>query len=65
MKKDSVLFTNREKQVFELLEKGASNREISKKLNIAYETAKCHSKTVLQKLGLKSRKDIKSIHGVM
>jgi len=47
--------TSREQDVLNLLSKGFSNKELSKKLNIAEATAKNHVKNILSKLGAKNR----------
>lgn len=47
-----------EKKVFELLKKGATNKEISKELNIEVSTVKSHVHKIFSRLGINSRKDI-------
>jgi len=47
-----------EKKVFELLRKGASNKEISTELNIEVSTVKSHVYKIFSRLGVKSRKEI-------
>ncbi len=47
-----------EKRVFELLRKGASNKEISTELNIEVSTVKSHVYKIFTRLGVKSRKEI-------
>jgi DNA-binding CsgD family transcriptional regulator len=46
-----------ERRVFELLQKGASNQEISDKYNIELSTVKSHVSSIFSKLNIKSRKD--------
>ena len=45
----------REKEVFDLLCEGLSNREIAKRLFISLETVKVHARHVYDKLGIRSR----------
>lgn len=52
--KKSIL-TNREKEVFELLVKNFSTKEIANKLNISEKTVRNHISNTIQKLGIKSR----------
>lgn len=52
--KKSIL-TNREKEVFELLIKNFTTKEIAKKLNISEKTVRNHISNTIQKLGIKSR----------
>ena len=47
-----------ERKVYELLQKGATNQEISSQLNIGLSTAKSHVSSIYSKLKVKSRKDI-------
>lgn len=47
-----------ERKVFELLKEGATNKEISEKFNIGISTAKSHVSSILNKLKVKSRKEI-------
>lgn len=49
------MFTNREKDVLELLCKGYTNIEIGEKLNISFHTAKAHVASILRKLQAKNR----------
>ena len=50
----SVL-TNREKEIFILLTKNYSTKEIANKLNISEKTVRNHISNTIQKLGVKSR----------
>lgn len=52
---DRYRLTARERQVFELLVKGLSNREIAAALFISGKTASLHVTHILQKLGVTSR----------
>ncbi len=52
--KKSIL-TNREKEIFELLIKNFSTKDIAKKLNISEKTVRNHISNTIQKLGIKSR----------
>ena len=47
--------TNREREVYELLAEGRTNREIGSALFISEFTAKTHVANVLRKLGVRSR----------
>jgi len=47
-----------EKKVFELLKTGATNKEISRALNIEVSTVKSHVHKIYSRLGVKSRKEI-------
>lgn len=47
--------SDREKEVFELLAEGASNRTLSSRLRITERTVKAHVAQILNKLGLQSR----------
>ena len=46
-----------ERRVFELLQKGASNQEISDQYNIELSTVKSHVSSIFSKLNIKSRKE--------
>ena len=52
--KRSIL-TNREKEVFELLIKNKSTKEIADKLKISEKTVRNHVSNTIQKLGVKGR----------
>ena len=43
------MFTNREKEVLELLCKGYTNIEIGETLNISFNTAKAHGASIQRK----------------
>jgi DNA-binding NarL/FixJ family response regulator len=47
--------TKRERQIFEQLQKGASNRQIAAHFHISEQTAKNHVSRILAKLNLKNR----------
>ncbi len=49
------LLSKRETQIFELLSKGMSNRDIAKKLRLGEETVKHYNTQMFQKLGVKNR----------
>ena len=49
------MFTNREKEVLELLCKGYTNIEIGENLNISSHTAKANVASILRKLQVKNR----------
>ncbi|GAB4542024.1 MAG: response regulator transcription factor [Anaerolineae bacterium] len=50
--------TSREQDVFQLLAKGASNRQIAETLMITENTVKTHVRNILEKLGLHSRSEV-------
>ncbi|WP_340152288.1 helix-turn-helix transcriptional regulator [uncultured Marivirga sp.] len=47
-----------ERKIFEVLQRGASNQEISDHFNIGLSTVKSHLSSIYSKLNVKSRKDI-------
>ena len=49
------ILTNREKEVFELLVKNRTTKEIADKLFISEKTVRNHISNVMQKLGVKGR----------
>lgn len=49
------ILTKREREVFELLIKNYSTREIAENLNISEKTVRNHISNVMQKLGVKGR----------
>jgi DNA-binding NarL/FixJ family response regulator len=52
------LLTDREADVLELLQQGASNAEIAAKLHIGVETVRTHARNIYRKLGVSSRRDL-------
>jgi DNA-binding NarL/FixJ family response regulator len=52
---ESVILTNREKDVLQLLGEGASNKVIARSLGISGHTVKFHVASLLEKLGAASR----------
>ncbi|MFI2741810.1 response regulator transcription factor [Zhouia sp. PK063] len=50
-----------ERKIFQLLQEGASNQDISDKHNIGISTVKSHVSSILAKLNMKSRKEIMNI----
>lgn len=54
---DSILnsLTNRERQIWQCISKGYSNKSIARKLKIAETTVKVHVKNLLRKISLKTR----------
>lgn len=52
---NNYMFTNREKDVLELLCKGYTNIEIGENLNISSHTAKANVASILRKLQIKNR----------
>ena len=49
------ILTKREEEVFSLLVKNKTTREIAKELNISEKTVRNHISNTMQKLGVKSR----------
>ena len=49
------MLTKREREVFELLTKNKTTREIALTLNISEKTVRNHISNVMQKLGVKGR----------
>lgn len=49
------ILTNREKEIFNLLLKNMTTKDISDKLNISEKTVRNHISNTMQKLGVKSR----------
>ena len=49
------ILTIREREVFELLIKNYTTRDIAEKLNISEKTVRNHISNVMQKLGVKGR----------
>jgi NarL family two-component system response regulator LiaR len=52
------LLTNREADVLELLQQGASNAEIAAKLTVGVETVRTHARNIYRKLGVANRRDL-------
>ena len=48
------ILTNREKEIFDLIVHGNTNKEISAMLNISIHTTKTHRKRIIHKMGLKN-----------
>jgi DNA-binding NarL/FixJ family response regulator len=55
MTKRSPSFTDREKQVLELLVAGCSNKEIGSPLGIAERSVKAHVAKMMRKVGVQNR----------
>lgn len=51
----NIILTPREKEIFHLLVKSYSTKDIARKLNISEKTVRNHISNVIQKLGVKSR----------
>ena len=51
-------FTDRQRQVVELIAAGCTNAEIAEYLNLSPRTAKAHSDILRHKLGVRSRRQI-------
>jgi DNA-binding NarL/FixJ family response regulator len=52
------LLTEREADVLELLQQGASNAEIAAQLHVGVETVRTHARHIYRKLGVSSRRDL-------
>ena len=51
----NIILTPREKEIFHLLVKNFSTKEIAKELNFSEKTVRNHISNVIQKLGVESR----------
>jgi DNA-binding NarL/FixJ family response regulator len=58
---DPFGLTTRERQVLELVARGATNREIGAELFMAEKTASVHVSRILAKLGVRSRTEAASV----
>jgi DNA-binding NarL/FixJ family response regulator len=54
-------FTQREREVLEMMSEGLSNKEIAAQLNISANTVKFHISSILGKLGASSRTEASTI----
>jgi DNA-binding NarL/FixJ family response regulator len=52
---DAFAFTDREREVLELLERGAPDREIAETLGISVKTVEKHVGSILRKSGAQNR----------
>lgn len=52
---DKYILTKREKEIFSLLIKNKSTKEIAEKLKISEKTVRNHISNAMQKLGVKGR----------
>ena len=52
---DVVAFTDREREVLRLLERGSTDREIAAALTISVKTVEKHVGSILRKLGAQNR----------
>ena len=52
------LLTQREADVLELLQQGASNAEIAAKLTVGVETVRTHARNIYRKLGVRTRREL-------
>ena len=57
------VLTPREADVLGLLQLGRSNGEIAAELSVSIETVRTHVRSVLRKLGVRSRRDVSSLPG--
>ena len=58
-------FTERQRQVVELIASGCSNDEIGRRLGISPRTAKAHSDVLRQKLGVRKRRQIPAAYRLL
>ncbi len=54
----SQILTRREREIFDLLAKSDTTRDIADKLEISEKTVRNHISNVIQKLGLESRTQV-------
>jgi DNA-binding NarL/FixJ family response regulator len=54
------LLTPREAEVAELLQSGRSNAEIASALHVSVETVRTHARRIYRKLGVKTRRELRS-----
>ena len=54
----SKLLSSRERAVALLIGGGLSNKEVARELGLSPSTVKVHAHNILQKLGLRSRRDL-------
>ncbi|PWG05105.1 LuxR C-terminal-related transcriptional regulator [Polaribacter aquimarinus] len=57
--------SQRERQIFNLIAQGKSNKEIAAELNISVNTVKFHVKNIYEKLNIKSRKEVLSLEVIV
>ena len=57
LEKLETVLSVREDEIFQLIVKGKSNKEIGSQLNISVNTVKFHIKNIYEKLNIKSRKE--------
>ena len=58
-------FTERQRQVVELIAAGCSNEEIGRRLAVSPRTAKAHSDALRRKLGVSKRRQIPAAYYLM
>jgi DNA-binding NarL/FixJ family response regulator len=56
------LLSPREADVLELLQSGRSNAEIANDLHVSVETVRTHARRVYRKLGVRTRRELRSRH---
>ena len=57
-----LTFTERQRQVVELIAAGCSNEEVAERLGISPRTAKAHCDVLRQKLGVTRRRQIPAVY---
>ncbi len=65
---DTVLFTNREKQIITMISQGYKTDKIAQKLRISPNTVESHRKNIFQKSGTKNMASLVKfalIHGIL
>jgi two-component system nitrate/nitrite response regulator NarL len=61
----AVRLTQREREILQLIERGLSNKEISRQLNIQLATVKNHVHNILEKLAVRRRDDaVRAAHSM-
>jgi NarL family two-component system response regulator LiaR len=55
------VLTHREAEVMELLRSGRSNAEIAQTLHVSVETVRTHARRIYRKLGVKTRRELRSL----
>ena len=54
-KEQTAMFTQREREILNLMIRGRTNQEIAEEMIISINTAKAHVSNILNKLGVKDR----------
>ena len=59
------IFTERQRQVVELIAAGCSNEEVGRRLGLSARTAKAHSDALRRKLGVSKRRQIPAAYRLL